>query len=208
MDADAWDERYDARGYVWTTEANRFLVSVVSDIVPGRALDLATGEGRNAVWLAERGWTVTAVDFSTVGIAKARRLGADRGVEVDWVCADVLTHEPEARAYDLVTVLYLHLPQVDLREVLQSAVTALGAGGTLLLVGHDRQNLLEGHGGPQDPGVLWDAAGISRWLSDEELEVTRADTVERPVETEEGTFVALDTLVTATRVEPPTINPR
>ncbi len=202
MDADSWDDRYRGREYVWTTDANRFLVSVVGDLEPGRALDLATGEGRNAVWLSETGWTVTAVDFSTVGVEKARRLAADRGVEVEWICTDVLTHVPEPEAYDLVTVLYLHLPRGQLREVLRTAASALAREGTLLAVGHDRRNLVEGHGGPQDPGVLWDPELISGWLSDEGLAVTEASTVERPVETEDGTAIALDSLVTATRRRP------
>lgn len=198
MDSEAWDERYRESELVWTRDANRFLVAAADGIQPGRALDLAAGEGRNAVWLAERGWEVTAVDFSKVGIEKAHGLAADRGVEVDWICADVLTHDPGRAGFDLVTVLYLHLPSRQLREVLHTAARALAADGILLLVGHDHRNLLEGHGGPQDPELLWHPDRIASWLSEDGLDVAEAGTVERPVEAEDGR-VALDSLILARR---------
>ena len=76
MEREQWDERYRADELIWKVEPNRFLVEEVAGLVPGRALDLACGEGRNALWLAERGWQVTAVDFSAVGLEKARRLAS------------------------------------------------------------------------------------------------------------------------------------
>ena len=90
MDCRSWDARYETVGLVWTAEPNRLLVAEVTGLPAGRALDLGAGEGRNAVWLAEQGWQVTAVDYSRVGIDKGRALAAQRGVEVDWVVADVL----------------------------------------------------------------------------------------------------------------------
>src|SRR5690348_14293140 len=104
MDRAEWDRRYAGTELVWTAEPNRFVVQEVAGLPPGRALDLAAGEGRNAVWLAERGWAVTAVDFSAVGLDKARRLAAERGVEAGWVVADVLEYVPEPGAYDLVLI--------------------------------------------------------------------------------------------------------
>lgn len=88
MDKDAWNERYGTEELIWRADPNRFLVEEVEDLKPGRALDLACGEGRNAVWLASKGWDVVGVDFSSAGLAKARRLAADRGVEVEWVEAE------------------------------------------------------------------------------------------------------------------------
>ena len=90
-----WDARYAQKELVWTAEPNRRFAAEVDGLAPGRALDVACGEGRNAVWLAERGWRVTAVDLSSVGLAKARDLAAARGVEVDLVHADVLAWDPE-----------------------------------------------------------------------------------------------------------------
>ena len=70
MDRDDWNRRYAASDYVWTVEPNRFLVAEAGDLDPGRALDLACGEGRNAVWLAQWGWQVEAVDFAELLVNK------------------------------------------------------------------------------------------------------------------------------------------
>lgn len=195
MDADDWNRRYRGADLVWTADANRFLVAEVGSLPPGRALDLGAGEGRNAVWLAERGWAVTAVDFAQVGLEKGRELAAARGVTVDWVCADVVEHEPEAGVYDLVVVLYVHLPAAQRHQMLGHAGDALAPGGTLLVVGHDRRNLAEGVGGPQDPAILCTPTELVDELA--ELSIERADTVERHLD--DGR-VALDTLLRARRV--------
>jgi SAM-dependent methyltransferase len=154
MDAAAWDRRYADTALVWTAEPNRFLVEQVAELPVGRALDLAAGEGRNAVWLAERGWQTTAVDFSPVGIDKGRRLAGERGVTVDWVVADVTSWRPPVRAFQLVAVFYLHLPPGQRRDAYRIAASAVAPGGVLLVVGHDRDNLEHGVGGPQVPGTL------------------------------------------------------
>ncbi|MFD2398945.1 class I SAM-dependent methyltransferase [Prauserella oleivorans] len=114
MDSTAWDRRYTGAEFEWTTEPNRFVVEQTTGLTPGRALDLGTGEGRNAVWLAEQGWTVSGVDFSTVGLDKARRLAHARDVRVDWTLADVRDYQPEPSAFALVLVAYLHLPSAEL----------------------------------------------------------------------------------------------
>lgn len=184
MDADAWNDRYATSELVWTANANRFLVEEVGDLTPGRALDVACGEGRNAVWLAERGWVVTGVDFSDVGLDKGRRLAAERGVELEWRAADVTSWDPHPAAFDLVAVFYLQLPAGERRAALARAVTALAPGGTLLVVAHDTRNLAEGHGGPQDPAVLYGPQDVLADLASTgvDLEVVRAETVARPVE--------------------------
>src|ERR1039457_2373116 len=99
---------------------------------PGQALDAGAGEGRNAVCLAARGWQVTAVDFSAVGLDKSRRLAGARGVAVDWVRADVRDYQPEPGSFQLVLVAYLQLRAAELDGVLRRAVTALAPGGVLL----------------------------------------------------------------------------
>ena len=157
-----WNERYTGRELVWTAEPNRLFAAEIADLPAGRALDLACGEGRNAVWLAERGWRVTGVDFAAVGLAKARDLAASRGVEVDWVHADLLQYEPEAGVFDLVAILYLQVPHDELDVVLRRAATAVARGGTLLVLGHDTTNLRDGHGGPKDVSVLFTPGGRRR----------------------------------------------
>jgi 2-polyprenyl-3-methyl-5-hydroxy-6-metoxy-1,4-benzoquinol methylase len=95
MDAADWNARYDTAELVWKGEPNQFLPPEVAGLAPGRALDLACGEGRNAVWLATRGWEVTGVDFAGVGLAKGERLAAEHGVTGTWVTADATGWEPE-----------------------------------------------------------------------------------------------------------------
>ena len=194
---DDWNARYAGSELLWTAEPNRRFASEVEELEPGRALDLACGEGRNAVWLAERGWRTTGLDFSDVALAKAERLAASRGVEVEWVLADVVEHEPEREAFDLVAVLYLQLPHEQFAKVLRSARDALAPGGTLLVLGHDTTNLTHGHGGPRDPSVLFTPDDVVAEPGG--LVVEQAETVTRTVALEEGEATALDALVRARR---------
>ena len=192
MERKDWNRKHGEAGPLFGVEPNRFLVAEVASLPAGRALDLACGAGRNAVWLAERGWRVTGVDFSAVGIANARRLAADRGVEVDWVDADLRTWEPPAGRFDLVVVLYLQVPADERRPILHAAADALAPGGTLLVVGHHSDNLEQGAGGPKDPAVLYSAEDVAADL--EGLEIEKAERVLRPVEDERD---AIDALVRA-----------
>lgn len=194
---DDWDRKYAERELLWSAEPNRFVAEELATLPPGRALDLACGEGRNACWLARLGWRVTGVDFSAVALERARAAADRDGVAVEWVLADVLDHQPNAGAYDLVLIAYLQLPAGEFARVLDHAVAALAAGGTLLVVGHDLRNLAEGTGGPQDPSVLHSPEGIVAGLDG--LHVLRAERVRRPVDTPDGPREAIDTLVRATR---------
>jgi SAM-dependent methyltransferase len=190
-----WDARYAEPKLLWSATPNRFLVAEVAGLEPGRALDLACGEGRNALWLAERGWRVTAVDFSGVAIEKAQRRAQDEGREVDFVCADLLEYEPEEAAYDLVLVFYLQLPAVELAQVLAQGARALAPGGTFLLVGHDLKNISDGVGGPSDPTVLYTPEDIVAALP--ALEIEKAERVLRDVPASDRP--AIDALVRARR---------
>ena len=192
-----WNERYSSEELVWGIEPNRFLAEELGDAEPvGRVLDLACGEGRNAIWLAERGFEVTAVDFSEVAIERARGLAGRRGVDVEWICADVTSYEPPPEAFERVVVLYLHLPEADQARALQHAVAALAPGGALLMIGHALRNLTEGVGGPQHPGVLWDPDSLSKALVELGLELERAEERIRAVE---GKGSAIDNLLSARR---------
>lgn len=152
MDSTQWDDRYAASDLVWSAAPNQFLPPLVDSMAPGSALDVACGEGRNAIWLATQGWDVTAVDFSPVGISKAQRLAGE--TDIDWVIADVVTYVPE-RAFDLVIVFYLHLPADEFLSAMRHAIGALAPGGTLFGVGHALRNLADGYGGPTDPEIHW-----------------------------------------------------
>ncbi len=197
MDRHGWNERYGARDLVWTAEPNRFLVEEASPLAAGRALDLACGEGRNAIWLAEHGWQATGVDFSDVALEKAARLAAARGVGAEWVRADLLEYVPAPGRYDLVLLFYLQVPTAQRRAVVRAAAAGLAPGGTLLIVAHDSANLTDGYGGPQDASVLYTAEDLVADLSGAGLVVERDARVQRPVDTDNGPRIALDALVRA-----------
>ena len=195
MDREDWDRRYAGRELLWTGEPNRFLVAETAGLRPGRALDIACGEGRNAVWLAEQGWQATGVDFSEVALAKARQLADVRGVQTDWVAPDLVDYRPEPYAFDLVIVFYLQVSAAQRHAIVRAAAEAVAPGGTFLLVAHDSSNLEQGYGGPQESEVLYTAEDVVADLDG--LQVERAARVERPVQTPEGERVALDALVRA-----------
>ncbi|OLB82676.1 MAG: methyltransferase [Actinobacteria bacterium 13_2_20CM_2_71_6] len=197
MDAAEWDQRYAGTELVWSAEPNRFVAAELADLPPGRALDLAAGEGRNAIWLAARGWRAVAVDFSAVAIDKGRRIAERAGIEVDWGVADVLAYRPEAASFDAVLIAYLHIPPADFRTVLDRARTALAPGGVLLVIGHDLTNITDGVGGPQHPELLYTPEAITAHLDG--LHVDRAERARRPVAGDAGTKDAIDTVVRAHR---------
>jgi SAM-dependent methyltransferase len=179
----SWDERYAASELVWGAEPNRFLAEAFAGVRPrGRALDLACGEGRNAIWLAAQGWETTGVDFSHVAIERARALAERRGVAVRFIEADVTRWQPERGHFALVVIAYLQLPDDAMAQALEHAVAALAPGGELFAIGHARSNLAEGAGGPQDPGVLWDPEALAAELRRRGLRVDEAEQVLRSVE--------------------------
>ena len=190
MDAGGWDERYSAVERLWPGSPNLFLEDRLGPMEPGVGLDLAAGEGRNALWLRDRGWEMTAIDFSSVALER----GSGIDDRVDWVVADVMSWEPEM-SYDLVVIAYLHLLEDHLRSVVERASRWLEPRGELFMIGHDLANLEKGYGGPQVPDVLWDVNRIRGWL--EGLTIVEAQVVRRPVETDEGVFFARDALVRA-----------
>jgi SAM-dependent methyltransferase len=200
VDRQEWDERYSGAGFQWSVHPNQFVAAELAGLAPGRALDLAAGEGRNSVWLAERGWSVTAVDFSRVGLDKGRTLSAARGVDdgrIDWVVADLNGYDPPRDAFDLVLIAYLQVGAPLRARVLGGAAAALTRGGTLLVIGHDLANLTQGVGGPQDPDVLYTPEAIAAELAG--LRILRAERVLRTVERDGGPATAVDTLVRAER---------
>jgi SAM-dependent methyltransferase len=191
-----WNERYRASEFVWTDKPNQFVETHLAELPPGKAIDLGSGEGRNAVWLAGRGWKVTAVDFSAAGLAKSRRLAAEKQVEVEFVEADALTFEPPEEV-DLVLISYLQVDHEDQRTLLERARSWLAPAGTVFVVAHDRSNVEHGYGGPSSPEVCYTPERTVEAL--EGLQIKTALVVERIVSKDEGTSTALDTLVIARR---------
>jgi SAM-dependent methyltransferase len=167
-----WDERYSAEGYYYGTDPNDFLNEQAHLIVPGGAvLCLGEGEGRNAVHLAGRGYEVTAVDQSPVGLAKAEGLAAARGVRLHTVVADLAKWPVGRECWDGVVSIWCHLPR-DLREkVHRQVVEALRPGGVFILEAYTPDQLRFRTGGPTDPELLPTLADLRRELQGLELVV-------------------------------------
>lgn len=192
MDASGWDSRY-AAAQQWSDEPNALAAELLAGLSPSTAIDVAAGEGRMALWLAARGWQVTALDFSAVGLRRGQERAEQLGLPVQWQVADATTADLGSECFDLVLVLYLHLARAVLPEVLRRCADAVAPGGRLLVLGHDRDNDEHGVGGPPDPDVLYDVALLKAAAAD--LKVERAEQVRRQV----GDAVALDTLLLASR---------
>lgn len=193
MDAHDWDRRYSAEEHVWSQEPNALAAELLAPLPPGRALDVGAGEGRMALWLAGRGWQVRAVDFSATGLDKGRRRAEELGVAVEWQVADATAADLGRQEHDLVLALYLQLPSAHLSDVLRRCADAVAPGGTFLALGHDRENLTRGRGGPQDPDVLYDVQLLGAAAAG--LDVARLEQVVRA--TPAG--AAVDTLLLARR---------
>ncbi|MBM6399209.1 class I SAM-dependent methyltransferase [Phycicoccus sonneratiae] len=205
MDATTWDARYAGAELVWSSTPNRFVEEICAPLPPGRVLDVAAGEGRNALWLAERGWDATAADFSPVAVERARgiaaeRLGPDAG-PFRAVVADALGAAPAPTGgdgYDLVLFAYLQLPDDQWRRALTAGVAAAAPGGTVLVVCHAARNLTEGAGGPQDAAVLHDPDDVVAAVAGLPVEVESSRLREREVEG--AARPALDTVVVLRRL--------
>lgn len=204
MKASDWDERYAAHDLVWSAEPNRFVAEIVGPMTPGHALDVAAGEGRNAIWMAQQGWTVVAADYSTVAVERMRSLAADRLgddlARLTPLVADATQPAPGGpAAYDLALLSYLQLPAPEWRQALREAVEAVRPGGRVVVVGHAGRNLAEGWGGPGDRSVLYDPDEVLERADGLPVTVEQSGIRERPVDTDEGERVALDTVVVLRR---------
>lgn len=181
-----WDARYAATDRVWSVGPNATVAEVVTRFTPGTALDVATGEGRHALWLAERGWRVTAVDVSAVGIARGQ--SQQHTAAIDWQIADVRSWQPP-QSFDLVLVAYLHLAE----NVLSRIARWVAPGGHLVVVGHALRNITDGVGGPSEPERLQSEDDLRTAAAG--LEIERLEEVFR--ETDAGT--AIDVCLVARR---------
>lgn len=159
----AWDERYAGGGFQFGSAPNRYLESLAPRLRPGlRALAVGDGEGRNGVWLAERGLAVTSLDWSPVGLAKARALAAERGVALATEVADLAAWDGPEGAFDLVAWIYVHLPPADRATAARRVVRAMAPGALLALECFTPAQEGRRSGGPKDPALLWSRAIVER----------------------------------------------
>ncbi len=133
-----WDARYSERGgSLWSGRPNGRLVAEITDLTPGKALDVGCGEGADAIWLAQHGWTVTAIDISDVAIGRARTAAERSGVAIEWVCGDALLTPLPARSFDLLSMQYPALPKAAGEAALRTLLETVRPKGLLLAVYHD-----------------------------------------------------------------------
>ncbi len=168
MDEIWWNERYRSSPALWSGNANSHLVTEVADLAPGAALDIGCGEGADAIWLAERGWRVTAVDISTValerGAARAAEVGAEVASRITWRQADIMAWVPALDSYDLVSAQFMQLPP-EQRELLHRRLAAAVApGGTLLIVGHHVSDLQTTVPRPKRPDRFFTSSDVAASL--------------------------------------------
>jgi SAM-dependent methyltransferase len=198
-DAASWAERHAAAAMAWDTTPNQFVVAACRKLRPGRALDLGAGEGANAVWLAGRGWQVTAVERGTVEVGRIQSHSVLLNHPVDAIVGDAVDYRPRAASFDLILLCYLHLSERQSRLVFQNVAPGLAPGGRLLVVAHDASNIEHGWGGPADPNVLTTPQAVAGLLADLGLQVLRAEVVRREVLTPSGLRFAYDHIVEALR---------
>jgi SAM-dependent methyltransferase len=197
--AEYWDARYGSAERIWSGQPNRHLVAQVGDLAPGDALDVGCGEGADAVWLAERGWLVTATDISTVALERGAAHAAERGVadRITWQVADVLTWEPPRAAFDLVSAQYMHLPRPELESLHRRLAAAVRPGGTLLVVLHHPDDM-HAHGGPE---LVMTAEEIAESLDPTAWSQVVASSPERPATDADGAAIARrDAVLRAVRI--------
>jgi len=160
-----WDQRYNREDYAYGTEPNDFLVAMFDRLPEGKVLCLGEGEGRNAVWLAQLGREVTAVDASATGLQKAQRLAATRNVEIDTVHADLAVFEIKPRHWDLIISIFCHLPPAVRADVHRRCVQGLRPGGVMLLEAYTPQQLEYRTGGPLTADMMMDMQSLRAELA-------------------------------------------
>jgi len=192
----AWNQRYRDHGALYGVEPNQFVRSELTGLSPRRVLDLGCGQGRNAVWLALQGHTVTGLDLSDVAIEQAEMLASQAGVTVDFRAIDIARTWLPTDRYDLVLLSYFQLPGRTRRAVHRKAGQALSPGGRLFLVAHHADNLEHGVGGPPMPEVLFDEPTLARDFAD--LVILRNEKIYRDVTVDDGVRQAHDVILEAT----------
>lgn len=172
MSFEFWNTRYATEAYVFGTAPNAFLASQAQRLKPGqRALAVADGEGRNGVWLAQQGLRVHAIDFSPVALAKAGRLAAERGVQVEFEQADLLHWRWPDAAYDVIVTIFIQFsPPPERDRIIEGIRRSLRPGGTLILQGYTPKQIEFGTGGPSNPANLYTRADLERWFGDWDMQ--------------------------------------
>lgn len=203
MQSDAWNERYSASSSVWSATPNQFVVEYLSALEPASMLDVAGGEGRNALWFATRGWTAENLDFSSVAVERSQEWAERAGVTDRFVgtIADVTSDfVAQLAPVDLTVMAYLQLPHTDLKRAIRRTALQLAPGGKFFGVWHARENLSDGYGGPKDETVLPTRAELVEAAAAAGLEVELLELLPRTVTERGQQFTAIDVVLLARMV--------
>lgn len=199
---DFWDDRYASHPQVWSGNPNPHLVERAARLAGGRALDVGSGEGADALWLAGQGWQVTAIDVSPVALRKgaerAAAAGGDVADRIAWTQADVLTWGPEPGAFDLVSAQFMHLPPEPRAALFGRLAAGVAPGGTLLVVGHHPVDLAP-EGYRHLDHLRFTAEEVAGLLDEQAWEIVLADTPVRTVERPGGPVTMHDARLEARR---------
>ncbi|MGH3723077.1 MAG: class I SAM-dependent methyltransferase [Mycobacterium sp.] len=201
-DEKSWEEFYQSHDALWSGNANPQLVKEISTLPPRTALDAGCGEGGDSIWLAQKGWQVTGMDFSETALRRA----ADNAVKADpelanritWVQADLTTWQP-SRQYEVVTSHFMHLPTRLREPVFASLATAVAPGGTLLIVGHHPSDMQAAIARPDLPDWYFTAEDIADTLNPDQWNVLVAESRDRAFTRDGEEFSIADTVLRAER---------
>ena len=198
---ETWDHRYSESDRIWSGRPNQRLVEEVSGLPPGRALDVGCGEGADAVWLAGRGWQVTALDVSVVALGRVREHAAEAGVagRVETLHYDLMAGGPAAGGYDLVSVFFFHVPEPAFAAFYRGLADLVGPGGSLLVVGHHPDDIDSGARRPHGPQLLFTPEQVVEVLDPEVWDVVMEATPTREQVGPEGPITVRDSVVRAVR---------
>lgn len=200
-----WEERYRSHTAVWSRRPNLQLVTETEGLPPATALDAGSGEGADAIWLASRGWQVTAVDFATTALHRATAHADARGAEVAgrirWVRADLTSWVPAREHFDLVSAQFVHLPAARWEDLFRRLAASVAPGGTLLIVGHHPADL-QTVPRPPFPELYFTAEDNATWLDPDQWEVVVADARRRTATAHDGPEITVHDAVLRARKRP------
>ncbi len=203
MDQAFWDGRYSSADKIWSGDPNPHLVSDIADLEPGRALDVGAGEGADAIWLAEQGWAVVAIDISPVALERGRSEAAHRGADIaeriTWMHLDALADPLPDGPFDLISLHFMHFRPVDRTPLFKRCIEAVASGGVLQIVAHHPSDLDTSVRRPKLPELFYTADELIDLL-DDRWSVIASDARPRQTTDAEGQTVTIhDTVLVARR---------
>ncbi|MBC5824577.1 MAG: class I SAM-dependent methyltransferase [Candidatus Eremiobacteraeota bacterium] len=193
MKHEFWDERYRSRSALWSGKPNAHLVSEALKLAPARALDVGCGEGADAIWLAGRGWRVTAVDFSSVALERGAARAAELGLalRIDWLERDLMEWPPPQTSYELASAQFMQLPADARASLFQRLSASVARGGSLLIVGHHPSDLETTVPRPPAPELYFTAEDVAASLDPRRWEIVVSAARERTTPDPQGRAVKI-----------------